>query len=401
MRAKKQQAFERVFHRVDEEARIAPLVADDTPAEPSFEPISSEESNGNAWLPSAAKKAPRPPKDMIYDHGLEVGQVVVGQVVWESDRGQAVELQNDTRIRGFCPHSQRPMALRNTIERNAEEDIRMTQKTVREFQILKVPDACELRGRGPLLSARQYDSELIWQRAEQLGQLSRQENEPLTLTIHQANSGGLLSVLEGIVIFIPVSRVPKPRGTHLTLEDLQRDWVGKEVSVQIEIVDVEQSKVVGRIVPGRSKDVNLRVGQVVQCTVASVKDFGAFMAIDDTAHQALLHVSNISRVHVDTPHKVFQVGDPVSALIIGMERNYTRISLSTAELESEDGMMVENPEEVYANAEQNAQDFRQYFEELQASGKYVTGEVTRRRKRAPREDRFEDFGGGGGDLDWE
>lgn len=41
------------------------------------------------------------------------------------------------------------------------------------LQILKVPDACEFKGKGPLLSARQYDNRIIWQRAVQLGDLSR------------------------------------------------------------------------------------------------------------------------------------------------------------------------------------------------------------------------------------
>ena len=39
---------------------------------------------------------------------------------------------------------------------------------------------------------------------------------------------------------------------------------------------------------------------------------------------------------------LFQQGDRVRVLVIGMEKNYSRISFSTAELEAEDGEMVEN-----------------------------------------------------------
>jgi hypothetical protein len=37
---------------------------------------------------------------------------------------------------------------------------------------------------------------------------------------------------------------------------------------------------------------------------------------------------------------VLSVGDRIRALIIGMDNNYTRISLSTAELEERDGDMM-------------------------------------------------------------
>ena len=40
---------------------------------------------------------------------------------------------------------------------------------------------------------------------------------------------------------------------------------------------------------------------------------------------------------------VFQQGDRVRGLIIGMERGFQRISFSTAELEENDGDMVEDP----------------------------------------------------------
>lgn len=38
---------------------------------------------------------------------------------------------------------------------------------------------------------------------------------------------------------------------------------------------------------------------------------------------------------------VFRIGDKVRAVILGMDEDFTRISLSTAELEETDGDMVE------------------------------------------------------------
>lgn len=41
--------------------------------------------------------------------------------------------------------------------------------------------------------------------------------------------------------------------------------------------------------------------------------------------------------------QIFKVGDAIRALIIGMDSNYGRISLSTAELEVNDGDMMVDP----------------------------------------------------------
>lgn len=65
---------------------------------------------------------------------------------------------------------------------------------------------------------------------------------------------------------------------------------------------------------------------------------------------ALLHVSNISGQHVDHPEDVLQHGETVSAMIIGMDEDYTNISLSTAVLEEQKGDMVNDKKAVYETA---------------------------------------------------
>ena len=44
---------------------------------------------------------------------------------------------------------------------------------------------------------------------------------------------------------------------------------------------------------------------------------------------------------------VFKVGEKVRAVILGMDDDFTRISLSTAELEENDGDMVEDKVTTY------------------------------------------------------
>jgi small subunit ribosomal protein S1 len=73
----------------------------------------------------------------------------------------------------------------------------------------------------------------------------------------------------------------------------------------------------------------------------------------------LLHISEISHDHIDTPHSVFNVNDEVKVMIIDLDAERGRISLSTKQLEPEPGDMVKNPSIVYEKAEEMAVKYRE------------------------------------------
>lgn len=60
--------------------------------------------------------------------------------------------------------------------------------------------------------------------------------------------------------------------------------------------------------------------------------------------------SNISLIYLRHIQDVFKIGDKVRAVILGMDEDFTRISLSTAELEEKDGDMVENKVTLWSSA---------------------------------------------------
>jgi small subunit ribosomal protein S1 len=101
----------------------------------------------------------------------------------------------------------------------------------------------------------------------------------------------------------------------------------------------------------------LEVGEVVIGTVRGIKPYGAFIDIGGVS--GLLHISEISHDHIDTPHSVFNVNDEVKVMIIDLDAERGRISLSTKQLEPEPGDMVKNPQVVYDNAEAMAAKFRE------------------------------------------
>jgi small subunit ribosomal protein S1 len=101
----------------------------------------------------------------------------------------------------------------------------------------------------------------------------------------------------------------------------------------------------------------LEVGEVVTGTVRGIKPYGAFIDIGGVS--GLLHISEISHDHIDTPHSVFNVNDEVKVMIIDLDADRGRISLSTKQLEPEPGAMVKNRELVYEKAEEMAAKFRE------------------------------------------
>ena len=69
------------------------------------------------------------------------------------------------------------------------------------------------------------------------------------------------------------------------------------------------------------------VGNVVTGTVARMTDFGAFVELE-TGVDALLHVSQISKEHVEKPSDVLKIGETVTAKVVDFNEEGRKISLS-------------------------------------------------------------------------
>ena len=56
-------------------------------------------------------------------------------------------------------------------------------------------------------------------------------------------------------------------------------------------------------------------------------DFGAFVALDDGV-DALLHVSQIAKEHINKPSDVLSIGQEIEAVVVDMNEAEKKISLS-------------------------------------------------------------------------
>ena len=110
--------------------------------------------------------------------------------------------------------------------------------------------------------------------------------------------------------------------------------------------------------PWKDAEVKYAVGNVVTGKVARMTDFGAFVELAPGV-DALLHVSQISKDHVEKPADALTVGQEVEAKIVDFNEEDKKISLSIKALFA--------PEEVEEKAEDDADVADVNIEEVAAS----------------------------------
>lgn len=87
------------------------------------------------------------------------------------------------------------------------------------------------------------------------------------------------------------------------------------------------------------------IGNIIKGKVARMTDFGAFVEIEPGV-DALLHVSQIARDHVDKPSDVLSIGQEIEAQIVDFVEEEKKISISIKQmLKAEDETQEEKKDE--------------------------------------------------------
>ena len=123
--------------------------------------------------------------------------------------------------------------------------------------------------------------------------------------------------------------------------------VGEEVKVFIKSINetkVALSMKFPELNPWANASEKYAVGTEITGKVARMTDFGAFVELA-TGVDALLHVSQISRAHVEKPSDVLSVGQEITAKIVDLNLEDKKISLSMKVLEPEAAPVEETTEE--------------------------------------------------------
>jgi small subunit ribosomal protein S1 len=121
-----------------------------------------------------------------------------------------------------------------------------------------------------------------------------------------------------------MTRIEKPEllvGKHVTFKILEHSENGRNILVSNRaILEEEYRRLVEKL------KTTIKEKMVVKGTVKSIQDFGAF--VDISGVQALLPISEISRSRVDDINKVLTAGQEIEAVIIKLDWDNDRITLS-------------------------------------------------------------------------
>ena len=270
-----------------------------------------------------------------YDYHFSPGDIVAGTVFSMEPRGALIDIGAKTAA--YIPIQEMSI---NRVDQ--PEEVLQANET-REFFILT-----DENEDGQLtLSIRRIEYMRAWERVRQL----QGEDATVRSNVFATNRGGALVRIEGLRGFIP--------GSHISAREAKEDLVGEDLPLKFLEVDEERNRLVlshRRALVERKMN-GLEVGQVVKGSVRGIKPYGAFIDIGGVS--GLLHISEISHDHIDTPHSVFNVNDELKVMIIDLDAERGRISLSTKQLEPEPGDMLKNRELVFEKAEEMAEKYRQ------------------------------------------
>ena len=188
-----------------------------------------------------------------------------------------------------------------------------------EAKVVKVND-----GEGQvLLSYKRLAAEKGSKRLEE----AYENKEVLTATVSQVLAGGVTVLVDETRVFIPASLI-----SDVYEKDLAK-FKDQEIKFVITEFDPKKRRVIGNrktlLVAQREEAQKalferIAVGDVVEGTVKNVTDFGAF--IDLGGVDGLLHISEMSWGRVESPKKVFTVGQAIKVYIKSISE--TKVALS-------------------------------------------------------------------------
>lgn len=190
------------------------------------------------------------------------------------------------------------------------------------------------------LSLAEAGRQKVWAELKEI----KDKDEPITVKITAANSGGLITEVGGMKAFLPVSQLSNDHYPRVTdgskekiLEELKK-MVGMELKVKI----INNAQNLNKLIVSEREIANenvkellnkYKVGDKVEGIISGVADFGAFVRfVDQPSIEGLIHISEIDHRLIENPKEIVKVNDTVRAQIVEIKDG--RVSLSLKALKA-------------------------------------------------------------------
>ena len=188
------------------------------------------------------------------------------------------------------------------------------------------------------MALQNLEKEKAWEKIKEM----KKEDVTLPLLISEVNAGGLMGNIENIKGFLPASQLsashyPKvDEGNKNKILEKLKFLIGEKIQVKILDFDPAANKLIFSeklVEKDKTKDLisKYKIGDKIQVKITKIVDFGAFVKLEDTEVDGLVHISEISNKSIDRIEDILKEGETKEAKIINIDDD--KISLSFKALE--------------------------------------------------------------------
>ena len=185
----------------------------------------------------------------------------------------------------------------------------------------------------PVVSLRRSVGDITWDRLAKL----QKAQEPVEVSLDMATKGGFLATTaDGISGFLPNS--------HTSSLENPQGLIGKKIKVIVLETNRELNKIIfsqkQAMVPADFQKLigNLKVGQKIDAVVSNVAPFGVFLSIpvdDKKLAEGFIHISEVSWENVENLNDLFKIGDKITGVVLGFDKESRRVNISIKRLLSD------------------------------------------------------------------
>ena len=264
---------------------------------------------------------------------VELGEKIEALVLQKEDKDGRLIL--DIGLRGFLPAS--------LVDLRRVKDLDMYLNTEIEARVIEMD-----RNRNNVVLSRRVllEEGRKNERAEILAKLSK--GMRLKGTVSSIVDFGAFVDLGGIDGLVHISELSWNHVNHPS----EVVKVGDEVEVEVLDVDLQRERIsLGLKQTTEDPWIKLvesyPVGTIVDGKVTKIVPFGAFIELGQSI-EGLVHISEMSQRHIDTPAQVVKAGDEVKVKVMEINPERRRISLSMKAAAEELGFEIEVDESIQA-----------------------------------------------------
>ena len=201
-----------------------------------------------------------------------------------------------------------------------------------------------------ILSIRRTQQASAWINLEK----AKEGNDVVQTEVVEANNGGLIvEISQGIIGFVPTSQLDATRVYSSGVRQVGKDisskvqkrlnsLIGEKIKTRIIELDREKNRIIlseKRVTQegdAEQREDTLRKtkeGSVLKGTVSGITPYGIF--VNAQGLEGLVHLSELSWDKVEDVGSLYEVGDPIDVMVIGISDGGKRVAYSVKRLQKD------------------------------------------------------------------